>query len=43
MVSVLDDLSDVPAPSKSVTPQSEIREATFIASASGAAVSFETM
>ncbi|EJW88892.1 hypothetical protein WUBG_00197 [Wuchereria bancrofti] len=40
VASVLDDLTDVPLPSKSVTPQSEIHEAVFLTSEIGAVRTF---
>ncbi|VDO32331.1 unnamed protein product [Onchocerca flexuosa] len=38
--SVLDDLIDIPSPSKSITPQNEIRETVFMASTVGTAETF---
>ncbi|VDO44695.1 unnamed protein product, partial [Brugia timori] len=40
VASVLDDLTDVPLPSKSVTPQSEIHEDVFLTSEIGAVRTF---
>ncbi|MCP9264567.1 Rhomboid-like protein [Dirofilaria immitis] len=40
VASILDDLSDVPSPSKSITPQSEIREAVFMTSSASTAETF---